>query len=66
MARANRVSAHKFRNWLWLAGIVVFLDQLSKWIALDAMFPEAVRPVPGQLGSGPGGRGQGGPPKDLR
>lgn len=33
---------------------------------LDAMFPESLRPVPGQLGSRPGGGGQGGPPKDLR
>ena len=35
---------------------------------LNEMFPEALRPVPGQLGAGPGRRGQGGgsPPADLR
>lgn len=31
---------------------------------LYALFPEALRPVPGQLGAGPGRRG--GPPADLR
>ncbi len=39
------MSAHKFRNWLWLAGIVVFLDQLSKWIVLGTMFPGESRYV---------------------
>ena len=35
---------------------------------LNEMFPEALRPVPGQLGTGPGrrGAGAGGPPADLR
>jgi hypothetical protein len=32
---------------------------------LNALFPEALRPVAGQLGSGPG-RGRSGPPPDLR
>jgi hypothetical protein len=32
---------------------------------LDSLFPESLRPVPGQLGSGPG-RGAGGPPPGLR
>jgi hypothetical protein len=32
---------------------------------LNALFPESLRPVPGQLGSGPG-RGAGGPPPGLR
>jgi hypothetical protein len=32
---------------------------------LNALFPEPLRPVPGQLGSGPG-RGAGGPPPGLR
>lgn len=32
---------------------------------LNALFPEALRPVPGQLGAGPG-RGAGGPPPGLR
>ena len=31
--------------------------------SLDALFPEALRPVPGQLGAGPG---RGGPPPELR
>ena len=31
---------------------------------LNELFPEELRPVPGQLGSGP--RGSGGPPPDLR
>lgn len=32
---------------------------------LNALFPAALRPVPGQLGAGPG-RGPGGPPPGLR
>jgi hypothetical protein len=32
---------------------------------LNALFPERLRPVPGQLGSGPG-KGPGGPPPGLR
>lgn len=32
---------------------------------LNALFPQPLRPVPGQLGSGPG-RGPGGPPPGLR
>jgi hypothetical protein len=32
---------------------------------LNALFPQSLRPVPGQLGSGPG-RGPGGPPPGLR
>ncbi|MFO1505084.1 MAG: hypothetical protein U1F39_14935 [Steroidobacteraceae bacterium] len=32
---------------------------------LNALFPAALRPVPGQLGTGPG-RGPGGPPPGLR
>ena len=32
---------------------------------LNALFPAALRPVPGQLGSGPG-KGSGGPPPGLR
>ncbi|MDR0577444.1 MAG: signal peptidase II [Candidatus Accumulibacter sp.] len=31
--------------WLWLAGIVVLLDQLGKWIALDALRPGESRYV---------------------
>jgi hypothetical protein len=31
--------------------------------SLDSLFPESLRPVPGQLGAGPG---RGGPPPDLR
>lgn len=33
---------------------------------LNALFPEALRPVPGQLGSGPPRNGAGGPPPGLR
>jgi hypothetical protein len=33
---------------------------------LNELFPQALRPVPGQLGTGPARRGQGGPPPDLR
>ena len=33
---------------------------------LNALFPEALRPVAGQLGSGPPRKGTGGPPPELR
>jgi hypothetical protein len=33
--------------------------------SLNELFPEALRPLPGQLGAGPG-RGTGGPPPNLR
>ena len=31
--------ARNFKPWLWLAGIVALLDQVSKWIVLGALRP---------------------------
>ena len=45
MARGKRVPARNFKPWLWLAGIVVVLDQLSKWIVLATLHPGESRYV---------------------
>ena len=37
--------ARNIKPWLWLAGIVILLDQLSKWIALGALRPGETRYV---------------------
>jgi signal peptidase II len=36
------VPARNFKPWLWLAGIVALLDQISKWIVLGALRPGEV------------------------
>ena len=45
MERASRVPVRNIKPWLWLAGIVILLDQLSKWIALGALRPGETRYV---------------------
>ena len=45
MARGKRVPARNFKPWLWLAGSVVVLDQLSKWIVLSTLHPGESRYV---------------------
>jgi hypothetical protein len=45
------------------ASIAAVATDLGK---LNALFPEALRPVAGQLGSGPPRNGPGGPPPGLR
>ncbi len=45
MARGKRVPARNFKPWLWLAGSVVVLDQLSKWIVLATLHPGESRYV---------------------
>ena len=37
--------ARNIRPWLWLAGLVVLLDQVSKWIALGTLRPGESRYV---------------------
>ncbi len=37
--------ARNIKPWLWLAGIVILLDQLSKWVALGALRPGETRYV---------------------
>ena len=39
MAKVKRVPARKIDRWLWLAGIVIVLDQLSKWLVLARLQP---------------------------
>ncbi len=42
MARASNVSApsdRRWRHWLWLAGVVIVLDQVSKVVVLAALRP---------------------------
>ena len=37
--------ARNIRPWLWLAGLIILLDQASKWIALGTMQPGESRYV---------------------
>ena len=37
--------ARNIKPWLWLAGIVILLDQISKWIALGSLRPGETRYV---------------------
>ena len=37
--------ARNIRPWLWLAAIIVLLDQVSKWVVLGVMRPGEVRYV---------------------
>jgi len=63
-AAANNVAeVSKSRDDAQIAAAVAAVDAALK--ALNELFPEKLRPVPGQLGSGPGRR-QGGPPPGLR
>jgi signal peptidase II len=39
MARAKLVPSRNIDRWLWLAGIIVVLDQVSKWLALAWLQP---------------------------
>lgn len=39
MARANYVPARNIKSWLWLAGAIIFLDQISKWLVLGMLQP---------------------------
>jgi signal peptidase II len=39
------VPARDIKPWLWLAGIIVLLDQISKWIALGTLRPGETRYV---------------------
>ena len=43
MEKANNVPTHNIKPWLCLAGIIVLLDQVSKWIALGLLYPGEVR-----------------------
>ena len=31
--------ARNIKSWLWLAGAIIFLDQISKWLVLGALQP---------------------------
>jgi signal peptidase II len=33
------VPARNIKPWLWLAGLIILLDQISKWIVLENMQP---------------------------
>jgi signal peptidase II len=33
------VPARNITNWLWLAGVIIILDQISKWIVLGSLQP---------------------------
>jgi signal peptidase II len=35
----KRVPSRNIKPWLWIAGIIVLLDQISKWIVLGALRP---------------------------
>ncbi len=37
--------ARNIKPWLWLAGIIVLLDQISKWIVLGVLHPGETRYV---------------------
>ena len=37
--------ARKLSSWLWLAGVVILLDQVSKWIVLGTLHPGESRYV---------------------
>ena len=45
MAKASPVPARNSKPWLWLAGIIVLLDQISKWIVLGVLRPGESRYV---------------------
>src|ERR1035437_10268209 len=37
MVRVSRVPVRNIKNWLWLAGTIIVLDQISKWIVLGTL-----------------------------
>ena len=37
MVRGNPVPARNIKPWLWLAGAIIALDQVSKWIVLGVL-----------------------------
>ncbi len=39
MAKVNRVPSRNIDRWLWLAGVVVLIDQISKWLVLAWLRP---------------------------
>ena len=39
MARVNNVPSRNLDRWLWLAGIVIAIDQISKWLVLAWLQP---------------------------
>jgi signal peptidase II len=39
MARASNVPARSVSRWLWLVGLIIALDQVSKWIVLSSLRP---------------------------
>ncbi|MBL8416034.1 MAG: lipoprotein signal peptidase [Propionivibrio sp.] len=39
MAKAKNVPARNIGSWLTLAGVIILLDQISKWIVLGALQP---------------------------
>jgi signal peptidase II len=45
MARAKHVPSRKIDRWLWLAGIIIIADQISKWIVLASLQPGESRYV---------------------
>jgi signal peptidase II len=45
MAKVKPVPSRKIDRWLWLAGFVITLDQISKWIVLASLRPGESRYV---------------------
>ena len=39
MAKVKNVPARNIGSWLTLAGVIILLDQISKWIVLGALQP---------------------------
>ena len=37
MVRVSRVPVRNIKTWLWLAGTIIVLDQISKWIVLGTL-----------------------------
>jgi hypothetical protein len=62
-AANNMAEISKSNDAAKITAAIAAVDAALK--PLNALFPEALRPVAGQLGSGPG-RGKAGPPPDLR
>ena len=45
MAKVSHVPARNIRPWLWLTGLIILLDQISKWIVLGTLHPGESRYV---------------------
>ena len=39
MAKVSPVPARNIKTWLWLAALIIVLDQISKWVILGALQP---------------------------